>query len=154
MRLIFPAAPTGVSLREQKLAQPPPSMRILLIDDDPLVLRSLRDSLELEGHDVVTSEGGQAGIDEFGGALESGKPFDIVITDLGMPYVDGRKVAARIHQLDAEVPVIMLTGWGHRLIATDDVPEHVARVLSKPPKMPELRAALAEFTRERGKPAG
>jgi PAS domain S-box-containing protein len=149
MRLVFPCAPTGVSLRDQKLAPPTPSMRILLIDDDPLVLRSLRDSLELEGHDVVTSEGGQAGIDEFGAAQDAGKPFDIVITDLGMPYVDGRKVAARIHQLDADVPVIMLTGWGHRLIATDDVPEHVDRVLSKPPKMPELRATLAEFNRKR-----
>ncbi|HEX6396865.1 MAG TPA: response regulator, partial [Steroidobacteraceae bacterium] len=130
----------------RKLTPPPPPMRILLIDDDPLVLRSLRDSLELEGHDVVTSEGGQAGIDEFAGALESGKPIDIVITDLGMPYVDGRKVAARIRQLDPQVPVVMLTGWGHRLIATDDIPEHVDRVLSKPPKMPELRATLAELT--------
>ena len=150
MRLIFPAAPTGVAaMRTQEQSAPAPPMRILLIDDDPLVLRSLRDALELEGHDVVTSEGGQAGIDEFAGALEGGKPIDIVITDLGMPYVDGRKVAARIHQLDPQVPVVMLTGWGHRLIATDDIPEHVARVLSKPPKMPELRAVLAELTANR-----
>jgi len=149
MRLIFPAAPTGVAMRTQEPSAPAPPMRILLIDDDPLVLRSLRDALELEGHDVVTSEGGQAGIDEFAGALEGGKPIDIVITDLGMPYVDGRKVAARIHQLDPQVPVVMLTGWGHRLIATDDIPEHVDRVLSKPPKMPELRAVLAELTANR-----
>ena len=72
-----------------------------------------------------------------------------MITDLGMPYVDGRKVAARIRQLDAHVPIIMLTGWGHRLIATDDKPEHVDRVLSKPPKMAELRATLAELVRPR-----
>ena len=45
----------------------------------------------------------------------------------------------------ARVPIIMLTGWGHRLIATDDQPEHVDRVLSKPPKMAELRGALAEL---------
>jgi hypothetical protein len=45
----------------------------------------------------------------------------------------------------------MLTGWGHRLIATGDQPEHVDRVLSKPPKMAELRAALADLTRERKK---
>ncbi len=149
MRLIFPFAPTGVTLRDQRLTPPAPPLRILLVDDDPLVLRSLRDSLELEDHDVATTEGGQAGIDEFAGALEAGKPFDIVITDLGMPYVDGRKVAARIRQLDAKVPIVMLTGWGHRLIATDDKPEHVDRVLSKPPKMSELRATLAELTRRR-----
>ena len=149
MRLIFPRAPTGVSTRGQELSSPAPPMRILLVDDDPLVLRSLRDSLELEGHDVATTEGGQAGIDEFASALDGGRRFDIVITDLGMPYVDGRKVAARIRQLDPQVPVVMLTGWGHRLIATDDIPEHVDRVLSKPPKMPELRATLAELTLSR-----
>src|SRR5678815_4836871 len=76
MRLIFPCAPTDVSMRGQELPAPVPPVRILLIDDDPLVLRSLRDSLELEGHGVVTSEGGQAGIDEFATALDGGKPFD------------------------------------------------------------------------------
>ena len=40
------------------------------------------------------------------------------------------------------MPIIMLTGWGHRLIATDDKPEQVDRVLSKPPKMAELRSTL------------
>ena len=64
-----------------------------------------------------------------------------------MPYVDGRKVAARIRQLGGQMPIIMLTGWGHRLIATDDKPEHVDRVLSKPPKMAELRSTLAELVR-------
>ena len=43
----------------------------------------------------------------------------------------------------------MLTGWGHRLIATDDKPEHVDRVISKPPRLAELRAALAELLREK-----
>ena len=40
----------------------------------------------------------------------------------------------------------MLTGWGQRLIAESDIPPHVDRVLSKPPKLQELRAALAELT--------
>jgi hypothetical protein len=43
----------------------------------------------------------------------------------------------------------MLTGWGHRLMATDDKPEHVDRVLSKPPRMAELRATLGELARAR-----
>jgi CheY-like chemotaxis protein len=66
-----------------------------------------------------------------------------------MPYVDGRKVAAKIRAMSGTVPIIMLTGWGHRLIATADQPEHVDRVLSKPPKMAELRSTLAELVRER-----
>jgi CheY-like chemotaxis protein len=94
---------------------------------------------------VVAADGGQAGIDTFADAMNSGSQFDAVITDLGMPYVDGRKVASRIRQMSEHVPIIMLTGWGHRLIATDETPEHVSRVLSKPPKMAELRGALADL---------
>jgi CheY-like chemotaxis protein len=149
MRLIFPRAPTGVTVREQPLASPARSLRILLIDDDPLLLKSLRDALELDGHEVVTADGGQAGIETFAASVKSETPFDVVITDLGMPYVDGRKVATRVRQQSAHVPIILLTGWGHRLTATDDKPDHVDRILSKPPKMIDLRAALAELVRVR-----
>jgi CheY-like chemotaxis protein len=152
VRLIFPAAPTGMSMRDRELKSALPPMRILLIDDDPLVLRSLRDALELDGHEVAAAEGGQAGIDTFALARDAARDFDAVITDLGMPYVDGRKVATRIRQLDANVPIVMLTGWGHRLIATDDKPEHVDRVISKPPRMAELRATIAELLRAKKSP--
>jgi PAS domain S-box-containing protein len=147
VRLIFPRAPTGMTVQEKMLAIPSRPLRILLIDDDPLLLKSLRDALELDEHQVITAEGGQSGIDTFAAAVKAGNSFDAVITDLGMPYVDGRRVAARIRQITAKVPIIMLTGWGHRLNATDDKPEHVDRVLSKPPKMAELRATLAELVR-------
>ncbi|HEU4778551.1 MAG TPA: PAS domain S-box protein [Steroidobacteraceae bacterium] len=149
IRLLFPRAPTGMTASEQQTAVPPRPLRLLLIDDDPLLLRSLRDALELDQHEVVTADGGQAGIDAFAHAVNSGTSFDAVITDLGMPYIDGRKVAARVRQLSGQVPIIMLTGWGHRLIATDDQPEHVTRVLSKPPKMAELRSTLAEVVAAR-----
>ncbi len=42
--------------------------------------------------------------------------------------------------------MVLLTGWGQRLIAENDTPPHVDRILSKPPKLAELRAALAELT--------
>jgi CheY-like chemotaxis protein len=98
---------------------------------------------------VLAAEGGQAGIDLFQAESRDGQKIDAVITDLGMPYVDGRKVAASIRGMDGKVPIIMLTGWGHRLIATDDRPEHVDRVLSKPPKMADLRGTLAELVQPR-----
>ena len=145
MRLIIPRVLDGVTARDGTPQESTGPLRLLLIDDDPLLLRSLRDALELDEHEVVTAEGGQTGIDAFADAVNSGKKFDAVITDLGMPYVDGRKVATRIRQMSTAVPIIMLTGWGHRLIATDDTPEHVSRVLSKPPKMAELRGALLDL---------
>ena len=118
---------------------------ILIVDDDPLLVKSLTDILEADGHRVTAATGGQAGIDAFLGAGNTERPFDIVITDLGMPYVDGRKVAAAVKGRSPETPVILLTGWGKRLIADNEVPAFVDRVLSKPPRLADLRSALAEL---------
>jgi CheY-like chemotaxis protein len=82
-------------------------------------------------------------------AEQRGERFAVVITDLGMPYVDGRIVAAAIKARSPATPIVLLTGWGHRLIADKDVPEHVNRILAKPPKLVELRAVLAEMTESR-----
>jgi len=67
----------------------------------------------------------------------------VVITDLGMPYVDGRKVSTAVKTAAPETIVLLLTGWGQRMLADGDVPPHADRVLSKPPKLRELREALA-----------
>jgi CheY-like chemotaxis protein len=60
--------------------------------------------------------------------------------------VDGRKVAASIKAASPNTPVILLTGWGKRLLAENDVPAHVDRVLSKPPRLIEIREALGALT--------
>lgn len=145
MRIVFPStASVGASPRPAAM-QSARALRILLIDDDLVLLKSLRDTLEHEGHVVETADGGQAGIDAFATAKQKHKDFEIVITDLGMPHVDGRTVALAIKRTSPVTPVIMLTGWGHRLNAENNVPEHVDRLLSKPPKLGELRAAITEL---------
>jgi signal transduction histidine kinase/ActR/RegA family two-component response regulator len=120
-------------------------LRILLVDDDPLLIKSLQDTLVEDGHVITATHGGQAGIDAFSAAQQRAEVFDMVITDLGMPHVDGRKVASSIKGLSPITPVILLTGWGQRLLAANDIPAHVDKLLSKPPRLHELRAALAEL---------
>ena len=106
-------------------------------------MKSLRDALETDGHVIETANGGEAGIAAFRTSLDRGERFAAVITDLGMPYVDGRRVAALVKDISPATPVILLTGWGRRLVAEGDIPPHVDRVLAKPPKLRELREALA-----------
>jgi signal transduction histidine kinase len=146
VRLIFPVRIPAFAATVQSAVAPVParSLRILIIDDDSLLIKSLRDTLESDGHWVTTADGGQAGIDAFVAAQERHEPFQVAITDLGMPYVDGRQVAAAIHDASPTTPIVLLTGWGQRLLAENDVPPHVNRVLNKPPRLHELRAALAE----------
>jgi signal transduction histidine kinase/CheY-like chemotaxis protein len=146
VRLRFPVAvPSTTDAQSEQPQAMPPRLRILSVDDDPLLIKSLRDALEADGHAVVTANGGQEGIDAFRAAEERDEHFAVVITDLGMPYVDGRKVASAIKSDSPSTPVILLTGWGQRLVAEGDIPPHVDRVLNKPPKLKELRAALAEL---------
>jgi PAS domain S-box-containing protein len=124
----------------------PAQLRLLVVDDDPIVLNSLRDALQSYGHTVVTANGGHAGIEAFRLARDQGEPFAAVITDLGMPYVDGQRVASAVKALEPATPVILLTGWGQRLLAEDGVPADVDRVVSKPPRLREIQSALAELT--------
>jgi signal transduction histidine kinase/CheY-like chemotaxis protein len=125
------------------------SLRVLVVDDDPSLLESLRIALLDEGHKVSTASGGQAGIDAFRAAHKSGKTFDVVITDLRMPDVDGRQVVANVRHLSPATPIILLTGWGQQV--PDDGSQSLAvdRVLGKPPRIRELRAALAELSGRR-----
>jgi PAS domain S-box-containing protein len=152
IRLSFPRGTTAKTADGSGVfptLRPSQPLRILFVDDDPILLKSLRDTLEQDGHAVVVADGGQQGIDVFRAARERGEHFAAVITDLGMPHVDGRAVAIAVKSAAPDVPVILLTGWGHRLLAENDMPPSVDRVLSKPPKLAAVRRALAELTNAR-----
>ena len=145
MRLRFPVRAPGKTQTLQQASAPSGPLRILLVDDDPLILKSLRDALEGDGHQVLIANGGRAGIDAFQTAQQTGSTPAIVVTDLGMPHVDGRQVATAIKTASPTTPVVMLTGWGQRLISDGEIPTHVDCVLSKPPKLHELRSVLAQL---------
>jgi signal transduction histidine kinase len=147
MRVIFPVNSTefGSTARMPVLKLPSRSLRILLIDDDLVLVEALRNMLLADGHQVVVAHGGQAGIDAFHLARQTREPFEIVITDLGMPYVDGRQVIDSVRATAPRTPIILLTGWGQRSVGDNEPLPPADRVLSKPPRLRELRTALAEL---------
>ena len=149
MRLTFPACATE-GLVGQRTAVPSPvhSARILVVDDDKRVSKSLRKVLEADGHRVTVADGGQAGIDTFLAATGSGEAFSMVISDLGMPHIDGRRVAAAVKAASPKTPIVLLTGWGYGMRENGDLPSHVDHLLSKPPDVNELRLAISKLTPE------
>jgi len=154
LRVSFPVpsdSPSG-SAEQNVLRRPATRLRILIVDDDPVLLHSLAEILESDGHTVVATGGGAAGIEAFRSALGNGEPFAVVLTDLGMPHVSGREVASAVKSASPSTPVILLTGWGQRLSAEGGIPAHVDQLLSKPPKLGELREALevCQGRREKG----
>jgi signal transduction histidine kinase/ActR/RegA family two-component response regulator len=148
LRLVFPApsehAPLQPATEAPQILQ---HRRLLVVDDDPVLLLALRNVLDSDRHHVVSALGGQAGLDTFRAAFAEGNGFDLVLTDLGMPHMGGDKLAAAIKEVSPETPVVLLTGWGARLVAGGKVPPHVDEVLSKPPKLHDLRAALVRWAK-------
>lgn len=149
MRLCFPVI-NGLPVGEEELdlAGTVPALRILCIDDNPVLLHSLKELLESEGHTIVTAEVGQDGMQRFVEARAGDRPFHAVITDLGMPYMDGRQVAQAVKNESPETAVILLTGWGESLKAEHDIPAGVDYLVSKPPQIQALRKVLAKVAKK------
>ena len=146
-RLLFPICKRLPTLQPEKdvpiKIEP---MQILCIDDESSLRELLKEILERDGHEVVLSDSGQSGLDEFRIASERHRPFDLVITDLGMPYLDGRQVAKTIKLESPDTPVIMLTGWGAFINEDGNGHEDADAILSKPPRSRELREMLQRFS--------
>jgi DNA-binding response OmpR family regulator len=79
--------------------------RILLVDDDPDILSTLQDYLEIHGHAVDTAENGREALTKLGQA-----GYDAVVTDCIMPELDGLGVLRHVRKNRPSLPVVMMTG--------------------------------------------
>jgi CheY-like chemotaxis protein len=129
------------------------AQRILLVDDDPLILKALRMVLESDGHVVVTACGGAAGVTSVESASASGEPYSVVMTDLNMPSIDGHQVARAVKAIAPDTAVVLMSGAIDPLSIESGAPGTVDMILSKPPNRTELRMAL-QALRERRESAG
>ena len=110
---------------------------VLVIDDDREVLGTLGVLLEVLGHEATCftdALGALRSLDE--------RRYDVVITDLGMPSVNGAQVAREVARRHPSVPVLILTGWGPEAELEPDVAACAAEVVGKPITLEGLRAAL------------
>ncbi len=117
--------------------------KVLVIDDDPSLLRALRLGLQAGGHEVVTAANGEQGITQT--AVTSP---DIVVLDLGLPDIDGQAVCKRIRQW-SEVPIIILSASGaedRKVAALDGGADDY---VTKPFGMAELEARIRTALRHR-----
>jgi PAS domain S-box-containing protein len=147
VRLLFPL-PHKPLIKSTAKSEPNvelPPLRILCVDDNPSVQEVLQEILRQHGHTVESFENGKAAIDAFKAAQREGKEFHVVITDLGMPHMDGKEVARRIKEIAPGVPVILLSGWGSFMNLESDLPPNVDCVLNKPPSMARLLPAIGEL---------
>lgn len=143
VRLAFPLA-QGISERPEERALPVSPLRVLVVDDEPRVRGLLEAILAFDGHVVEVATKGEEALASLRRARDAGRPFDLVLTDFGMPGMDGGELARRVKQESPTTPVVLLTGWGSSPPG-GSVPPQVDRVLAKPPRVAELRRALSEL---------
>jgi DNA-binding NtrC family response regulator len=112
-------------------------LKILILDDEPIVGQRLKATLEKEGHNVET----------FVNPLEAvsrleGKTFDIVVTDIRMDDMDGIEILELVRQKSAHTKVIMITGYATLEVARESLAKGAFDFIAKPFKLKEMRQAI------------
>jgi two-component system CheB/CheR fusion protein len=116
-------------------------LRLLAVDDTADTLEVLKMLLEFEGATVKTAQSAQAAIDLL---KSSADPFDLVLSDIGMPGMDGYQLIRHLRAIPgmAEVPAVALTGYGRTQDAERALQSGFSAHLGKPIEIAQLRALL------------
>jgi signal transduction histidine kinase/ActR/RegA family two-component response regulator len=122
------------------------SLRVLCIDDEPQIQQLLKDCLASFKHQVTVAAGGRQGMELFREAKRRNEPYEVVVTDLGMPDMDGTQVTRTIKAESPETPVIMMTGWGTMMKEDGEAAPQVDALIGKPPNIAELNTLLLNIT--------
>jgi CheY-like chemotaxis protein len=138
-RLIFPRTTLAETAATRAPAPPAAALlRCLVVDDEQAVGEVLGDIIESAGHQAVVVEGGAAALARF-----RAERFDAVFTDLAMPGMSGWELARAVSQLNADVPVFVVTGFGVEVPPAELADHGVRAVLTKPLGLQETQALLA-----------
>lgn len=125
---------------------PQRSLHILCIDDDGQILEIMKACLATYGHQVGVASGGKRALELFRTALLNGNPYDVVVTDLTMPEMNGWQVAWTIKTESPHTPIIMLTGGGMMTHEGGEMASAVDVMVGKPPRIQELNTLLLRLT--------
>jgi nitrogen regulation protein NR(I) len=109
------------------------SGNILLIEDDSAIVVTLRRVLVEEGHNVKVEKRGDAGL-----AVAMSDPFDVIITDMKLPGMNGLEVVRELHAAKPRVPIILMTAHGTTETAIEATKFGAYEYLLKPFEIPEL----------------
>lgn len=115
-------------------------LRVLIVDDDSMLLGTMQEALKILEYDAATAGDGAAAIQQV-----EAEHFDVVITDLGMPGMSGWQVAEEVKQISPQTYVIILTGWGDSI----EPNQYVDDTLAKPVEMDTLRQVLGKLASRR-----
>jgi two-component system nitrogen regulation response regulator NtrX len=114
---------------------------ILIIDDEKAIRKTLSEILSFEGYKIDEAGDGEEGLKRF-----SEKNYDLVLCDIKMPKVDGIEFLEKAKMINADVPIIMISGHGNIDTAVEAVKKGAFDYISKPPDLNRLLITLRNAT--------
>ena len=110
---------------------------ILIIDDEKAIRKTLSEILSYEGYKIDEAGDGEEGLKKFGD-----KTYDVVLCDIKMPKLDGIEFLEKAREINADVPIIMISGHGNIETAVEAVRKGAFDYISKPPDLNRLLITL------------
>jgi CheY-like chemotaxis protein len=111
--------------------------RILITEDEDSLRRFVARALRLDGHETVEAADGAEGLE----ALKDGG-FDLLLSDIRMPVMDGIELAHRAAASQPDLKILLMTGYAEQRERADDLMEKIVDVVSKPFTLPDIRTAV------------
>ena len=121
--------------------------RILLVDDEPLIIKGLKYTLEQEGYETLAAYDGEEALEVF-----SANAVDLVLLDVMLPKLDGIQVCQRIRE-SSNVPIIMLTAKGEDMDKILGLEYGADDYMTKPFNILEVKARIKTILRRASQPA-
>jgi DNA-binding response OmpR family regulator len=117
-------------------------IKILVVEDDPAILRGLADNLRFEGYDVITAQDG-----ETGGKLQKTHKPDLIVLDLMLPRLGGLDLCRRLRKEGVQTPVLMLTAKSEESDRVTGLDTGADDYVTKPFSVKELMARVRALLR-------
>ncbi len=133
-------AETPNAMASQK--EPPGFGRIMLVDDEALILEVLETFLSGKGYQVTTYDTGVSALAAF---TEAPDQFDLIVTDMTMPKMTGDKLSGAVLEIRPDIPIIMCTGYNENFSKTDALEAGIARYIQKPTDLSALSSIIREL---------
>ncbi len=126
------------------MSRPNEMETVLIVEDDPAMLRGLKDNFKYSGYNVITAEDGEEGLNA---ALDA-KP-DLIILDIMLPKINGYEICDTVRKKKLDMPIIMLTAKGEESDIILGLNLGADDYVTKPFSIKELLARAAAFLRRR-----
>ncbi len=117
---------------------------LLVVDDEPALTGIFKDLFSSHDIAIITANSGEEALKRF---RESPERFALILTDLGMPGMNGWELSRKIREISTEIPIVLMTGWGLEISEEERIRAHVSEIISKPLTIKTILETVARYVR-------